>query len=97
MHHQRSRTHHGGTFAASMANARIELSTMNLEEDLPSPVEDSPITPRSPGTPAEIPTADSFAFAFDIDGVLIRGGRPLPEAIEAMKMLNGENEYGMKV
>ena len=80
-----------------METARIELSTMNLEEDLPSPVEDSPITPRSPGTPAEIPTADSFAFAFDIDGVLIRGGRPLPEAIEAMKMLNGENEYGMKV
>jgi ribonucleotide monophosphatase NagD (HAD superfamily) len=28
---------------------------------------------------------------------LIRGGRPIPEAIEAMKVLNGENEYGMKV
>ena len=40
---------------------------------------------------------DKYAFAFDIDGVLIRGGRPIPEAIEAMKMLNGQNEYGIQV
>ncbi|KAL2260251.1 hypothetical protein VTK26DRAFT_5833 [Humicola hyalothermophila] len=41
--------------------------------------------------------ADNFAFAFDIDGVLIRGGRPIPEAVEAMKVLNGENEWGIRV
>lgn len=41
--------------------------------------------------------ADSFVFAFDIDGVLVRGGNPIPEAIEAMKVLDGENEYGMKM
>jgi ribonucleotide monophosphatase NagD (HAD superfamily) len=41
--------------------------------------------------------ADSFAFAFDIDGVLVRGGRAIPEAIQAMKVLNGENEYGIKM
>jgi hypothetical protein len=58
---------------------------------------ETPGTPDSPLTPADLPTADSFAFAFDIDGVLIRGGRPIPEAVEAMKVLNGENEYGMKV
>lgn len=39
----------------------------------------------------------TYAFAFDIDGVLIRGGKPIPEAIEAMKVLNGQNEYGIKV
>jgi len=44
-----------------------------------------------------MPSADSFAFAFDIDGVLIRGGRPIPEAMEAMRILNGENEYGVKM
>lgn len=94
---QRAKSHHGG-FAASMENARQELNTMDLEEDpLISPSASTPETPGSPITPAEIPTADSFAFAFDIDGVLIRGGRPLPEAIEAMRMLNGENEWGMKV
>ncbi|EHK98184.1 putative Uncharacterized CDP-alcohol phosphatidyltransferase class-I family protein C22A12.08c [Glarea lozoyensis 74030] len=60
-------------------------------------MENARSTPGSPITPSDIPTADSFAFAFDIDGVLIRGGKPIPEAIEAMKMLNGENEYGMKV
>lgn len=57
----------------------------------------SPATPATPVSPADLPSADSFAFAFDIDGVLIRGGRPIPEAIEAMKMLNGENEYGMRM
>lgn len=94
---QRSQSHHGG-FAASMENARNELASMNLEEEaLVSPSSSTPETPGSPITPADAPTADSFAFAFDIDGVLIRGGRPIPEAIEAMKVLNGDNEYGMKV
>lgn len=54
--------------------------------------------PDSPGsTPPETSVTDKYAFAFDIDGVLIRGGRPIPEAIEAMKMLNGQNEYGIQV
>ncbi|KAK5659012.1 hypothetical protein OQA88_1099 [Cercophora sp. LCS_1] len=63
----------------------------------PSPVSSigSPVTPHSPSTESSV--ADNFAFAFDIDGVLIRGGRPIPEAIEAMKVLNGENEFGISV
>ncbi|KAF7549014.1 hypothetical protein G7Z17_g6679 [Cylindrodendrum hubeiense] len=52
----------------------------------------SPISP-----PTDQLVADQFVFAFDIDGVLVRGGRAIPEAIEAMKVLNGENEYGIKV
>ncbi|KAH8687714.1 HAD-like domain-containing protein [Tricladium varicosporioides] len=96
----RVKSHHGG-FPATLETARNELNSMNLEEDaVSSPASSSPATPATPGsplTPAEVPTADSFAFAFDIDGVLIRGGRPIPEAVEAMKVLNGENEYGMKV
>ncbi|KAF2865146.1 HAD-like domain-containing protein [Massariosphaeria phaeospora] len=58
---------------------------------------DSVATPGTPGTPAETSVTDKYAYAFDIDGVLIRGGKPIPEAIQAMKMLNGENEYGIKV
>jgi hypothetical protein len=94
---QRAKSHHGG-FAASMETARKELAAINLEEEaaVGSPMS-SPETPGTPLTPAEVPTADSFAFAFDIDGVLIRGGRPIPEAIEAMRVLNGENDYGVKV
>jgi hypothetical protein len=92
---QRAQSHHGG-FAASMETARNELAAIDLEEEaLLSPASLSPETPGSPITPADMPTTDSFAYAFDIDGVLIRGGRPIPEAIEAMKALNGE--YGMKV
>ncbi|KAI8623100.1 HAD-superfamily hydrolase [Xylariaceae sp. FL1651] len=56
---------------------------------------ESPITP--PGAGEEALVADSFAFAFDIDGVLVRGGRAIPEAIQAMKVLNGDNEYGVKI
>lgn len=52
-------------------------------------------------SPAKMPpttnVTGTYAFAFDIDGVLMRGGRPIPEAIEAMKVLNGQNEYGIKV
>ncbi len=51
----------------------------------------------TPITPAETTVTDSYAFAFDIDGVLIRGGKVIPEAVEAMKVLNGENEYGIEV
>ncbi|OAG09510.1 HAD-superfamily hydrolase [Paraphaeosphaeria sporulosa] len=58
---------------------------------------DAPASPGTPPTPRETTVTDKYAFAFDIDGVLIRGGRPIPEAVEAMKMLNGENEYGVKV
>ncbi|KAI0880678.1 HAD-superfamily hydrolase [Annulohypoxylon maeteangense] len=61
-----------------------------------SPESDGAVSPISPPVDDEL-VADSFAFAFDIDGVLVRGGRPIPEAIQAMKALNGENEYGIKV
>ncbi|KAK9420713.1 putative CDP-alcohol phosphatidyltransferase class-I family protein C22A12.08c [Seiridium unicorne] len=65
----------------------------------------SPTQSATPSTPPTEPSspplgdlvADSFAFAFDIDGVLIRGGRAIPEAVEAMKVLNGKNEYGIKI
>ena len=40
---------------------------------------------------------DDYAFAFDVDGVLVRGGSPLREAKEAMRILNGQNEYNVKV
>ncbi|KAK4214605.1 Cat eye syndrome critical region protein 5 [Rhypophila decipiens] len=71
----------------------------SLTEEESADTPPSPITPAThPGTPRLDPdVADDFAFAFDIDGVLIRGGQPIPEAIEAMKVLNGENEFGISV
>lgn len=70
--------------AASMEVARHELEEFRSAT-------------TSPGTFSETLVTDKFAFAFDIDGVLIRGGKVIPEAIDAFKMLNGENEYGIKV
>ena len=70
--------------AASIELARLELEAAG------TPTE-------GPATPSESPVTDKYAFAFDIDGVLIRGGRPIPEAIEAMKVLNGQNAYGIQV
>merc|ERR1712169_11529 len=52
----------------------------------------SPISP-----PLDNAVADSFVFAFDIDGVLVRGGKAIPEAIEAMKVLYGQNEHGVAI
>ena len=71
--------------AAALELAKHRLSEVGSEDT------------STPPTRLETTTTDSYAFAFDIDGVLIRGGRPIPEAIEAMKVLNGQNEYGIKV
>ncbi|WPH02607.1 Hypothetical protein R9X50_00547200 [Acrodontium crateriforme] len=69
--------------------AAMELARHELEEY------SSPLSATS--TPPETSVTDKYAFAFDIDGVLIRGGRPIPEAIEAMQVLNGKNAYGIKI
>lgn len=39
----------------------------------------------------------SYAFAFDIDGVLVRGPETIPQGPEALRMLNGHNKYNIKV
>lgn len=69
----------------------MEMAKFHLAEEDHS----GEVTPEEPEEPST--TTDKYAFAFDIDGVLIRGGEPIPEAVEAMKVLNGENEYGIKV
>ncbi|KAI1979855.1 hypothetical protein LOZ55_001758 [Ophidiomyces ophidiicola] len=73
----------------------IELAKHHLEEEVSSPE----ATPRAASPIPEHPatTTDRYAFAFDIDGVLVRGGKAIPAAIEALKILNGQNEYGIKV
>lgn len=73
----------------------MELAKHHLAEGSgeSTPVDSGPATPDGSG----LATTDKYAFAFDIDGVLIKGGEVIPEAIEAMKVLNGENEYGIKV
>ncbi|KAI9283828.1 HAD-superfamily subfamily IIA hydrolase [Umbelopsis sp. AD052] len=38
-----------------------------------------------------------FGFALDIDGVLIKGNRVIPQAQRALRLLNGENASGKKI
>lgn len=72
----------------------MEMAKHHLADDEEAtPPETGPHTPVE----GEQPTTDKFAFAFDIDGVLIRGGKVIPEAIQAMKLLNGQNTYNIKV
>lgn len=57
------------------------------------PTEDGiPLVSNTPGD-----VSDKIAFAFDIDGVLMKGGKPVPQGIEALRYLNGQNPYGMRV
>ena len=72
--------------AAALELAKRRLSKIAADEP-----------PSTPTTPPITATTDAYAFAFDIDGVLIRGGEPIPEAVEAMKVLNGQNQYGLKM
>lgn len=45
----------------------------------------------------KVAAAKNMAFAFDIDGVLAHGNEPIEPAKEALKMLNGDNELGIKI
>lgn len=82
-----------------------EKPSPGSESEVPTLTDSGDSTPSAAATPLTRPVspidsqtvADDFAYAFDIDGVLVRGGDPIPEAIEAMKVLNGENEYGIRV
>lgn len=77
-------------------SSSTDMAIHHLEEEIVSSEEEfcQVATPLS--TPPVV-TSDDFALAFDIDGVFIRGGEPIPEAIEAVKYINGDNQYGIKV
>lgn len=100
------------TFNFARTKVDKDIKQLGDVDEKPSPGSDVPdltdsgdSTPSAAATPLTRPVspipdqtvADDFAYAFDIDGVLVRGGDPIPEAIEAMKVLNGENEYGIRV
>lgn len=89
-----------GTHAMETARS-IEIAREHLDESASS-AEGSPhLVSADRGASTVVLTTtsvtDKYAFAFDIDGVLIRGGRAIPEAIEAMKVLNGQNQFGIKM
>ncbi|KAK9693800.1 hypothetical protein K7432_013711 [Basidiobolus ranarum] len=38
-----------------------------------------------------------FGFALDVDGVIVKGDSVIPEAVEALRKLNGENKWKKKI
>ena len=90
----------GHDTAMAMEMAKYHLAEIKSGEQSPFNEETSSISTEIT-TPdqerGQLVTTDKYAFAFDIDGVLIRGGEAIPEAIEAMQALNGKNEYNIKV
>jgi hypothetical protein len=78
-------------FMASTIADTLAIARAHADHTIDS---DSSDTESDTSTKSVVPT---YAFAFDIDGVLIKGGQVIPEAKEAMRILNGENEDGIKV
>ncbi|EAW09804.1 phosphatidyl synthase [Aspergillus clavatus NRRL 1] len=75
----------------------MALAKQHLEEEVSSEEESPRVASPIAKTTRTLTTADEFALAFDIDGVLIRGGQVIPEAVDAMKYINGQNPYGVKI
>lgn len=55
------------------------------------------LSKRCKKTIIDHPRVSSYAFAFDIDGVILNGPNTIPCAKKAIRMLNGENKYHIMV
>lgn len=73
----------------------MQMAKQHLEEETSS--EDGSPRVASPTSKPAQTTSDDFALAFDIDGVLLKGGDPIPAAIDALKYINGDNPYGITI
>ncbi|GIJ87846.1 hypothetical protein Asppvi_006759 [Aspergillus pseudoviridinutans] len=75
----------------------MAMAKHHLDEEVSSEEESPRVASPVATTTGNLTTADEFALAFDIDGVLIRGGQAIPEAVDALKYINGQNPYGVKI
>lgn len=85
--------------ASEAHETAVEMDTarQHLDEEISSDEGATTSPTPSPVCRPPISIADDFALAFDIDGVLVKGGQAIPAAVDAMKYINGENPYGVKV
>lgn len=73
------------------------LSSMVTAEGTPSVSRDILASQVQDMSKEKVTAAKNMAFVFDIDGVLAHGDEPIEPAREALKMLNGDNELGIKI
>lgn len=71
----------------------MEMAKQHMNDETSS--EDGSPRVASPTSRFTQSITHDFALAFDIDGVLLKGGNAIPAAIDALKYINGENPYGL--
>lgn len=88
-----------GLHKLSSSTSLSNLSSSNLKkcDSLAKLSRNSSIIKRKRKDVIDHERVASYAFCFDIDGVILRGPDTIPQAVEAMKRLNGENKYNIKV
>lgn len=89
----------GLTKLLSSTSLSKQGSHANLKkvDSLAKLLRNSSIIRRKKKSVIDHPRVASYAFCFDIDGVILRGPNTIPEAVEAIRMLNGDNKYNIKV
>lgn len=89
----------GLTKLSSSTSLSKQGSHANLKkvDSLAKLLRNSSIIRRKKKTVIDHPRVASYAFCFDIDGVILRGPNTIPESVEAIRMLNGDNKYNIKV
>lgn len=89
----------GLTKLSSSTSLSKQGSNANLKkvDSLAKLSRNSSIIKRKKKTIIDHPRVASYAFCFDIDGVILRGPNTIPVAKDAIRMLNGENKYNIKV
>ncbi|RCK64998.1 hypothetical protein Cantr_00687 [Candida viswanathii] len=83
--------------SASLSNKNSSSANLKKVDSLAKLSRNSSIIRRKKKDVIDHDRVASYAFCFDIDGVILRGPNTIPEAVEAMKLLNGENKYKIKV
>lgn len=88
-----------GLTKLSSSTSLNKSSSQNLKkvDSLAKMSRNSSIIKRKKKTVIDHARVASYAFCFDIDGVILRGPNTIPEAVEAMKLLNGQNKYNITV
>lgn len=89
----------GLTKLSSSTSLSKQGSNANLKkvDSLAKLSRNSSIIKRKKKSIIDHPRVASYAFCFDIDGVILRGPDTIPVAKDAIRMLNGENKYNIKV
>ncbi|KAM9920937.1 hypothetical protein OXX59_006843 [Metschnikowia pulcherrima] len=85
--------------SSSTSLSKQQGSHINLKkvDSLAKLSRNSSIIKRKKKSVIDHPRVASYAFCFDIDGVILRGPDTIPQAVEAIRMLNGDNKYNIKV